>query len=124
MPLLIYFYSDEKYVVRVKTFLTESSLATGRSQPSNSMPLCAHYSNEKKKSSKKRKAEAAPTILEYNLHYMPRILKNDLRRQYPVMFTNVFNSCDFNFVQMFLETFCRPDLVNVLDSLGKLIVTC
>lgn len=109
--------SDEKYVVRVKTFLTESSLATGRSQPSNNMPICAHYSNEKKKSSKKRKAEAAPTVLEYNLHYMPRILKNDLRRQYPVMFTNVFNSCDFNFVQMFLETFCRPDLVNVLDSL-------
>eukprot|EP01040_Poterioochromonas_malhamensis_P008451 gene8451-9142_t len=42
--------SDEKYVVRVKTFLTESSLATGRSQPSNNMPICAHYSNEKKKS--------------------------------------------------------------------------
>lgn len=115
------YFRDPKFVVRARTYLTESSLSSGRVQPSDS-PLCAHYSNEKKKTSRKRKAELAPTVLEYNLHYVPRILKNDLRRQYPVMFTNVFNSFDFNYVRMFLETFCRPDMVNVLESFGKQIV--
>lgn len=86
---------DNSTIVRARTVLLESSSSSGRAQPSDS-PLCAHYSNGKSngKTRKRRKGTIAPTLLEYNFLYIPRILKNDLRRQYPMIFTNVFNSCE------------------------------
>jgi len=46
------------------------------------------------------------TTLTYHLMYIPRILKNDLRRQYPIMFANVYNSCDYDFMMKFFHQFC------------------
>lgn len=111
-------------MVRATTILTESSLSSGRTQPSENL-LSSHYSNEKtnNKSGKKRKAgSASTTVLEYNLFYVPRIHKNDLRRQYPVMFSNVFNTCDAFHVNNYLQTFCRPDLKLVIESFCKLYI--
>lgn len=113
---------ENAVIVQARTVLTESSLNSGRAQPSEA-PLCASYSNEKTKqrASRKRKASAAPTVLEYNLHRMPRILKNDLRRQYPAIFTNVFNACDANQMRLMLKTFARPDIRNIMQFSGKRI---
>ncbi len=44
--------------------------------------------------------------LTYHLMYIPRILKNDLRRQYPIMFANVYNSCDYDFMMKFIHQLC------------------
>lgn len=113
---------ENAVIVQARTVLTESSLNSGRAQPSEA-PLCASYSNDKTKqrTSRKRKASAAPTVLEYNLHRMPRILKNDLRRQYPAIFTNVFNACDANQMRLMLKTFARPDIRNIMQFSGKRI---
>lgn len=37
--------------------------------------------------------------------YIPRLLKRDLRRQFPVMMVNVFNSHDFDLIRSFFLTF-------------------
>ena len=113
---------ENSTIVRARTVLLESTPSSGRAQPSDS-PLCAHYSNEKSngKMRKKRKGSTASTLLEYNFLYIPRILKNDLRRQYPMIFTNVFNSCDANQIKSLLQTFCRPDLRNIMEFSGKRI---
>ncbi len=113
---------DNSTIARARTVLIQSSSSSGRAQPSDS-PLCAHYSNEKSngKTRKRRKGTAAPTVLEYNIHYIPRILKNDLRRQYPMIFTNVFNSCDANQIKLMLQTFARPDVRNIMEFSGKCV---
>jgi hypothetical protein len=41
---------------------------------------------------------------------LPRILKRDIRKKIPIMFTNVINSSDFNLLSSFLKTFCRNDV--------------
>jgi len=41
---------------------------------------------------------------------LPRILKRDIRKKIPVMFTNVFNSCDFPLLSSFLKTFCSTEV--------------
>eukprot|EP01031_Cornospumella_fuschlensis_P032422 gene32422-39207_t len=40
---------------------------------------------------------------------LPKILKNDIRRSYPAMFANVYNSCDESLMNKYLHTFYRPD---------------
>lgn len=52
-----------------------------------------------------------------NKLFLPRIVKQDIRRSYATMFSNVYNTCDFGFTMQFLETFCRPD---ALYSLRKI----
>ena len=42
---------------------------------------------------------------------VPRIVKNDIRRQYLSMLTNVLNTCDFPFMYAFIHTFCAPDVM-------------
>lgn len=42
--------------------------------------------------------------------FAPRILKRDIRRYYPVMMANVFNSYDEKTVESFLGAFAAPDM--------------
>ncbi len=64
------------------------------------------------------------TTLTYHLMYIPRILKNDLRRQYPIMFANVYNSCDYDFMMKFINQFCevtgRVTMSDTYTKNGKL----
>lgn len=105
-------------LVKAKTILLASSPSSGRAQPSD-LPLTAYYSNAPDKSKKKRKFKNTETVLEYNILNRPRMLKNDLRRHYPFMFQNVFNSGDYNFMMKFLQTFYRPDVKVILESHGE-----
>jgi hypothetical protein len=98
-------------------------------------PVAGHYVNKHtRRSVKKRKmkeeeeeakAEAEARSLKdsatltYNLLYIPRILKSDLRRQYPVMFMNVFNSCNRDVINGFAEKFFRDDTQFILEAPSK-----
>lgn len=41
----------------------------------------------------------------------PRVFKHDIRRQYPAMFLNVMNSCDYTTFLSFFRTFASPDMI-------------
>ena len=41
----------------------------------------------------------------------PRILRNDFRRQFANMCTNVFNSGDYRIVMEYINTYCAPDVL-------------
>ena len=41
---------------------------------------------------------------------MPRIPRSDIRRQYARMFSNVYNSCDFDLLNQYMQQFYRQDL--------------
>mmetsp|Transcript_29719 Transcript_29719/g.32349 ORF Transcript_29719/g.32349 Transcript_29719/m.32349 type:complete len:131 (+) Transcript_29719:40-432(+) len=58
------------------------------------------------------------TSLLYHFMYIPRILKNDLRRQYPIIFANVYNTCDSNLMLKFFHQFCdvHTGIVNIADT--------
>ncbi len=75
---------------------------------------------EDENSSLSSNASGEMTTLTYHLMYIPRILKNDLRRQYPIMFANVYNSCDYDFMTKFLNQFCDNSArVTITDSYAK-----
>jgi hypothetical protein len=91
----------------------------------------AHFVNGyiKKERKKKRKeldddenssrssgSRGKSTALTYHLMYVPRILKHDLRRQYPIMFAHVCNACDPDLMMKFIYQFCDPIGVTVSDS--------
>ena len=38
----------------------------------------------------------------------PRILKRDIRRNFPLMWVNVFNSCDYGYMMQHLHTYYDP----------------
>jgi hypothetical protein len=42
---------------------------------------------------------------------LPRLLKNDIRRKYPIMFMNMLNSTDFRMTDTFLRTFSHHDQI-------------
>lgn len=69
---------------------------------------------------KKRKATEYPeentTVMKIR---MPRIPKSDQRRQYGVMFANVFNAGDRDFMGSYLDTFTRGDHMYVMKKVGK-----
>jgi hypothetical protein len=72
----------------------------------------------KKANKKKRKLEDNPRA-----HlYLPRIPRKDIRRQYASMFANVYNSQDFDFMKIFLDTFFRPDVMVLFKKEGKFIL--
>lgn len=85
-------------------------------------PAAGYYLNKHtKKYLKKRKLEDErnardSNCITYNLLYMPRILKTDLRRQYPVMFVNAFNSCNNEYIQSFVNKFLRDDTTFILEA--------
>lgn len=62
----------------------------------------------------------ANATFRYDLLYIPRILKNDLRRQYPIMFMNVFNSGDYQFMKKWMETFSNGDISFLLEAPGNI----
>ncbi len=92
-------------------------------------PVAGHYLNKHTKEQlKKRKLQEKICLrdantLTYNLLYMPRILKTDLRRQYPVMFMNVFNSCNYDYMQGFVNRFLRDDTTFILEAPSKLTIS-
>eukprot|EP01040_Poterioochromonas_malhamensis_P008661 gene8662-9373_t len=85
-------------------------------------PAAGYYLNKHtKKYLKKRKFEDErntrdSNCITYNLLYMPRILKTDLRRQYPVMFVNAINSCNNEYIQGFVNKFLRDDTTFILQA--------
>lgn len=42
---------------------------------------------------------------------VPRVFKHDIRRQFPTMFLNVMNSCDYSTFLAFFHTFSLPDMM-------------
>mmetsp|Transcript_17929 Transcript_17929/g.19431 ORF Transcript_17929/g.19431 Transcript_17929/m.19431 type:complete len:347 (-) Transcript_17929:12-1052(-) len=103
----------------VKTILTKVDERHQERHNNGQRP--AHFVNGymKRERKKKRKeleedegdsnssnSRGVETTLTYHLMYIPRILKNDLRRQYPIMFANVYNSCDYDFMMKFIHQFC------------------
>ncbi len=89
-------------------------------------PTAGHYLNKHTKERLKRKLEEEAcsrdaATLTYNLLYIPRILKTDLRRQYPVMFMNVYNSCDYVYMKKFMDKFFRDDTQFIFQADSKLI---
>lgn len=46
----------------------------------------------------------------YQRIVLPRILKNDIRRRYSMMYANVMNSYDFDLISSFFLRFMKPDL--------------
>jgi hypothetical protein len=56
----------------------------------------------------------------YQISYIPRILKSDIRRQYGTMFTNVFNSADYDIMYQYVRTFSAPNKTCKFESTGIL----
>ena len=94
--------------------------------------VAGHYINKHTRKTVKRKSKEVEAedakearclkdsaTLTYNLLYIPRILKSDLRRQYPVMFMNVFNSCNRDVINGFAEKFFRDDTQFILEAPSK-----
>lgn len=109
----------------VQTVLTESSSSTLKYNNHYDKAIVGHYINKHtKKILKKRKlnqdeSQHESATFTYNILYIPRILKNDLRRQYPVMFMNVFNACNYDYMMNFLDKFFHNDCKFVLDAPSK-----
>jgi hypothetical protein len=49
--------------------------------------------------------------------FIPRVLKRDLRRQFPIMMVNVFNSHDYALTRSFFLTFSSPSLQLIKNPL-------
>eukprot|EP01040_Poterioochromonas_malhamensis_P012766 gene12766-13992_t len=45
-----------------------------------------------------------------SIYYLPRIPRNDVRRQYAMMFSNVYNSHDWDYMSKFVQTFFHPNV--------------
>lgn len=111
----------------------QSSQTTTKPLHQQKKPLAGHYLNYHTKQNLKKKRKFAQKggdeegnnnnkcTLTYNFLYIPRILKNDLRRQYPVMFMNVFNSCDYQFMMKFIDKFLADNVQFILEAPGKSI---
>ncbi len=117
----------------VHTILTKDTSSSGDHNHENIRKgnRAAHFVNGyiKKERKKKRKEleedensshssgrRDKSTALTYHLLYVPRILKHDLRRQYPIMFAHVCNACDPDLMMKFIYQFCDPIGVTVSDS--------
>ncbi len=59
---------------------------------------------------KKQKKKRIRKRRVLSLARMPRIPKSDIRRQYAAMFSNVYNSCDFNLLSQYLDQFYHENL--------------
>ncbi len=116
----------------VQTILTtEGDRRSNRKESSCAAHFINGYIQRERKNQKKRKKEKEndsddtvtnsskhEVALMYNLLYKPRILKNDLRRQYPIIFANVYNTCDSNLMLKFFHQFCdvHTGIVNIADT--------
>lgn len=79
---------------------------------------------------KRRKREEQSQIVQLQMQFKlprPRILKNDFRRNYPIMWVNVFNGCDYQQMMLHLNTYyernvtiqqrdLRPTEIKCMDS--------
>jgi len=78
--------------------------------------------NNDESASKRRKAtenlELNNTIVKIR---MPRIPKSYQRRQYGVMFANVFNAGDRDFMWSYLDTFSRVDHMFIMKKVSMLL---
>jgi len=73
-------------------------------------------SEGKQKRQRKRKYSEETRLLLKEAHerdklLRPRILRNDFRRQFANMCTNVFNSGDYRIVMEYINTYCAPDVL-------------
>lgn len=41
---------------------------------------------------------------------LPKIVKSDIRRSFPAMFTNIYNACDAELMKKYLDTFYCADM--------------
>eukprot|EP01032_Pedospumella_encystans_P020895 gene20895-23728_t len=74
------------------------------------------YSEGKQNRQRKRKYSEETRLLlkeahERNKLLRPRILRNDFRRQFANMCTNVFNSGDYRVVMAYINTYCASDVL-------------
>lgn len=51
-----------------------------------------------------------------SIYYLPRIPRRDIRRQYAMMFSNVYNSQDWDFMSKFIDTFFLKDTTILLQK--------
>mgnify|MGYP001811307036 CR=1 FL=1 len=40
---------------------------------------------------------------------LPKIVKSDVRRSFPAMFTNIYNACDAELMKKYLDTYYLPE---------------
>ncbi len=79
-------------------------------------------SSQQKSHHQKKKRTPRPYVKRLNrtVSNVPRVLKNDIRRQYSYMFINLINSADFNLFSSFFNVFCLPNIHCVTTSPSKL----
>ncbi len=90
------------------------------SKSKNSNDYNTNYKSSMNQCSKKRKL----VKLEDNprsIYYLPRIPRNDVRRQYAMMFSNVYNSHDWNYMSRFVQTFFHPNVSILFQKYSKLL---
>lgn len=87
-----------------------SSLLPGSTSSSKSSKSRKRRATELE--SEKKNGEKPNTIC----YHLPRIWKSDIRRQYATMFANVYNTCDYDYMKKYIETFYRPDMTLVLTK--------
>ncbi len=56
-----------------------------------------------------------------SIYYLPRIPRNDVRRQYAMMFSNVYNSHDWDYMSKFVQTFFHPNVSILFQKYGKFL---
>lgn len=83
--------------------------------------------SSKRKTRKQKQEEYMSQLDEheakvYKYGLVPRILKNDIRRFYPSMFANVYNSCDYNFIKYYMKSYLRDDFKCVLKKMEGMIL--
>jgi hypothetical protein len=50
---------------------------------------------------------------------IPRVVKNDMRKFFPTMLANVYNSNDCDFIGCFMGTYYRPDFTLIQQLFGR-----
>ena len=55
--------------------------------------------------------------------YLPRIPRRDIRRQYAAMFSNVYNSHDYDFMKKFTNSLFSPEVVVLFRKTGKFFLS-
>lgn len=85
---------------------TNTNIPSSESYENLSTSTVVELKVKKKRIYKKRKR-----VRKKDPFHIPRLLKRDLRRQFPLMMVNVFNSHDFPLIRSFFLTFGSRDIV-------------
>lgn len=98
-----------------------SSLTDGDSSPSHSISSVSGKPKRRRKPANPYCANGERASM-YILK--PRVFKNDLRRYFMNMYTNVFNAFDADFLRSYASTIFHPKMEYLCSNVGKLPALC